>query len=441
MDNKFEYLSGLPEVGIVRARRTCRASPPAALRARARPRRLQRKGGAHLPPLSTDPTGCPARPSTSRAGPPPLGVPAASRSAAFITCSATAPAGRRATSIAAWRGSSPTRRATMNVTAPRVAMDHFFEHHSATMSLLHPRGRGIARDHVRADRSTSKGDFLILPKGALHRFVLAPGPAVLLDVRDLRGGSARRRETASTGRFITHSESDYKFPRSLDDVQRGRTLRGHLEDRPEYMRRVHPTHPLDVVGWRGDYLPYQLRGGGRAAARGRPLPCAALRPHRSSRSRAATSASSPCARWSARHVAAVLSPNLDYLETLGYHLGDFFSGGGAIQAGMVTLHPVGLPHGPQAGGRSKTFMEGRRQRDQARGRDHGGLRQTRPRSRSSRSGSAQPDYMGQPGRATPPIRASRTARRASPRCERRRTRWSAARDDLRPTVGDDEGGS
>ena len=36
-----------------------------------------------------------------------------------------------------------------------------------------------------------------------------------------------------------------------------------------------------------------------------------------------------------------------YHETIGYHAGDFFSRGGVIHEGMVTLHPVGLPHGPQ----------------------------------------------------------------------------------------------
>jgi homogentisate 1,2-dioxygenase len=39
--------------------------------------------------------------------------------------------------------------------------------------------------------------------------------------------------------------------------------------------------------------------------------------------------------------------NLDYLETLGYHFGEFFSAGGLAGPGMVTLHPVGLPHGPK----------------------------------------------------------------------------------------------
>jgi homogentisate 1,2-dioxygenase len=51
--------------------------------------------------------------------------------------------------------------------------------------------------------------------------------------------------------------------------------------------------------------------------------------------------------------------NLDYCETIGYHWGDFFSRGGVIHEGMVTVHPVGLPHGPQPSA-LKAFMDGHR---------------------------------------------------------------------------------
>jgi len=37
---------------------------------------------------------------------------------------------------------------------------------------------------------------------------------------------------------------------------------------------------------------------------------------------------------------------MDYDEVLFYHQGDFFSRAG-IQAGMLTLHPQGIHHGPQ----------------------------------------------------------------------------------------------
>ena len=51
--------------------------------------------------------------------------------------------------------------------------------------------------------------------------------------------------------------------------------------------------------------------------------------------------------------------NLDYCETIGYHWGDFFSRGGVIREGMVTVHPVGLPHGPQPAA-LQVFMDGHR---------------------------------------------------------------------------------
>ena len=51
--------------------------------------------------------------------------------------------------------------------------------------------------------------------------------------------------------------------------------------------------------------------------------------------------------------------NLDYLETLAYHYGDFFSAGGVVHQGMVTVHPVGLPHGPKPGA-LKPFLDGKR---------------------------------------------------------------------------------
>ena len=35
-----------------------------------------------------------------------------------------------------------------------------------------------------------------------------------------------------------------------------------------YMRRVNPTHPLDVVGGRGDYLPYRFAVEDGASDRG-----------------------------------------------------------------------------------------------------------------------------------------------------------------------------
>ena len=82
--------------------------------------------------------------------------------------------------------------------------------------------------------------------------------------------------------------------------------------------------------------------------------------------------------------------NLDYLETLGYHHGDFFSAGGVVQQGMVTVHPVGLPHGPKPAS-LKAFLDGKRPEkfDEV---GSGGL--PTPRRSPSSRGPLAPDYMG-----------------------------------------------
>ena len=126
-----------------------------------------------------------------------------------------------------------------------------------------------------------------------------------------------------------------------------------------YTRRVHPTHPFDVVGWRGDYLPYRL-----AVEDVRPL--VADRSHVPPSGH--TVFKLPGCYLCVFTVRAVekegmwlpfFHRNLDYCETIGYHFGDFFSRGGVVGPGMVTVHPVGLPHGPQPPALA-AFMDERR---------------------------------------------------------------------------------
>ena len=50
--------------------------------------------------------------------------------------------------------------------------------------------------------------------------------------------------------------------------------------------------------------------------------------------------------------------NIDYDEVLFYHRGDFFSRVG-MRAGMVTLHPAGIHHGPQPGAAERAAQKER----------------------------------------------------------------------------------
>ena len=246
----------------------------------------------------------------------------------------------------------------MNAVAPRASMEYFFEHHSATMIFFVHQGEGTLETTF-GPIGYRKGDFLIVPKGITHRFELGPGPHYYWMYESFTA-DPEKSESPTTGRFLTHSQSDYKYPRSLQTVnEKGRFEIVSKVD-GVYTRRVHPTHPFDVVGWRGDYLPYRF-----AVEDVRPLVADRSHVPPSGHTIFRLPGCYLCV-FTVRSVEkdAMWVPffhkNLDYCETLGFHFGDFFSSAGATNAGMVTVHPVGLPHGPKPRA-LEAFLDGHRQ--------------------------------------------------------------------------------
>ncbi|HEV8439256.1 MAG TPA: homogentisate 1,2-dioxygenase [Methylomirabilota bacterium] len=321
---------------------------------------------------------------------------------------------------------------TMSVTAPAVPMDYFFEHHSATLVYFVHEGRGIV-ETMFGPIEYRAGDFLILPKGTMHRFELGAGRHYYWMYESF-AGDPEKSEAATTGRFVTHSRSDYKFPRTLDTRNEAGRFEVISKVGETYTRRVHPTHPFDVVGWRGDYLPYRF-----AVEDVRPL--VADRSHvPPSAHTVFTLPGCYLCVFTVRSVEkeAMWLPffhrNLDYLETIGYHFGDFFSRAGVIREGMVTLHPVGLPHGPHPAA-LKAFMDGRRP---DLWQEVGIMADFANPTRMSElaRGLSQKNYMASwAGYTDEPRFMYRPNRLAEVRATA--DRLAAARDQLRPPLGDD----
>ncbi len=242
----------------------------------------------------------------------------------------------------------------MNVTAPSAPMDYFFEHHSATMVFFVHQGEGTL-ETLFGPIAYRKGDFLIVPKGITHRFDLGPGPHYYW-MYETFGGDPEKAEAPTTGRFLTHSQSDYKYPRTLSPVNESGRFEIVSKTDGNYVSRVHPTHPFDVVGWRGDYLPYRF-----AVEDVRPLTADRSHVPPSGHTVFKLPGCYVCV-FTVRSVEKegmwipFFHKNLDYTETLGFHAGHFFSTG-RDQTGMVSVHPVGLPHGPKPSALKK-FMEG-----------------------------------------------------------------------------------
>ena len=324
--------------------------------------------------------------------------------------------------------------AAMNVTAPTAPMEYFFEHHGATMVFFVHEGRGTLETTF-GPIEYGKGDFLIVPKGVTHRFELGAGPQYYWMYESF-AGDPEKSEAPTTGHFITHSRSDYRFPRSLDT--RNESGRFEIVSKIDglYARRVHPTHPFDVIGWRGDYLPYKL-----AVEDVRPLTADRSHVPPSGHTIFTLPGCYLCV-FTVRSVekdamwVPVFHKNLDYLETLGYHWGEFFSAGGVVGPGMVTLHPVGLPHGPKPKA-LEAFMDGA---NPGVHKEVGIMADFANPARVSEwaLGLGRPDYMGAwSGYTTNPRFAYAPGRLADARALGERL--ADVRDTLRPP-GDDERG-
>ena len=247
----------------------------------------------------------------------------------------------------------------------------------------------------------------------------------------------RRRSRPPPGSFITHSRSDYRFPRTLDT----RNESGRFEIVSKVGRHLHAArapHPSLRRGGLARRLPaVQVRGGGRAAAHRRPLARAAVGPHRLQAARLLplrlhrALASEKEGMW-----LPFFHKNLDYCETLGYHCGDFFSAGRRGPGG----------HGHRAPGRAARTAPSRPRSRRSwtasvpESTTRSASWRTSPtprRSPSTRWACRSPDYMRSWGGYTTEPRFALPRRTRLAEVRALAERLADARDELRPPMGDE----
>jgi homogentisate 1,2-dioxygenase len=196
------------------------------------------------------------------------------------------------------------------------------------------------------------GDYLVVPRGVLHRYRFAEGPAKCLVIES--GGYVRtpKRYRNEHGQLLEHS------PYSERDIRRPEWIEPHDEtgDFPivvkkdnEFVEMVLAHHPFDVVGWDGYYYPWAFSIHDFEPRVGRvhlPPPM-----HQTFEGDGFVVCSF-CPRPYDFQPDAVPAPynhsNVMSDEVLYYASSEFMSRKG-IEYGSVTLHPDGIPHGPHPG--------------------------------------------------------------------------------------------
>jgi homogentisate 1,2-dioxygenase len=196
------------------------------------------------------------------------------------------------------------------------------------------------------------GDYVVIPRGILHRWRLGAGPHRLLVVES--AGYARtpkryRNEHGQLTEMAPFSERDIRRPENLvtrDDTGEFPVV---VKSGNRLVEFVMTHHPLDVVGWDGYYYPWALNIHDFEPRVGRvhlPPPV-----HQTFEGDGWVLCSF-CPRPFDFEPDSVPAPyshqNAMSDEVIFYANSEFMSRKG-IELGSITLHPDGIPHGPQPG--------------------------------------------------------------------------------------------
>lgn len=201
--------------------------------------------------------------------------------------------------------------------------------------------------------SVGVGDYVVVPTGTTHRWVVAAGEVGALVISARGHVAPPRRYLSAAGQFLEHApycERDLRAPTG-PLLMEGSDVAVLVRNRGGLTRHVHRDHPLDVVGWDGALYPWALNIADFEPIVGRihqPPPV-----HQTFEGPGFVVCSF-VPRLFDFHPDAIKVPyfhsNTDSDEVLFYAAGDFMSrAGSGIGVGSISYHPAGFVHGPQPG--------------------------------------------------------------------------------------------
>jgi homogentisate 1,2-dioxygenase len=214
---------------------------------------------------------------------------------------------------------------------------------------------GSARfESVYGSIAAGAGDYVVVPRGTIHRWVPGPGqPAEALIVEARGHIRPPRRYLSATGQFLEHApycERDLRGPDGPLAAD-GEDVPVTVRNRAGLTRLTYAFHPFDVVGWDGYLYPYALN-----IADFEPIVKRTHAPppvHQTFEGPNFVICSF-CPRPLDFDPEAVPIPynhhNVDSDEMIFYVAGDYTARrGSGVGIGSITLHPSGFTHGPQPG--------------------------------------------------------------------------------------------
>ena len=235
--------------------------------------------------------------------------------------------------------------------------DYFYKNTDADEMIFIHKGTGTLRTMM-GNLDFKYGDYLIVPRGMIYKIDFDTEDNRLFIVESYRPIYTPKRYRNYFGQLLEHSpfcERDIRRPEVLETNNESGDFLMKVKKQNEIIEMVYASHPFDVIGYDGYNYPYAFSIHDFEPITGRihqPPPV-----HQTFE----TDAFVVCSfvpRLYDYHPDAIPAPynhsNIDSDEVLYYVVGYFMSRND-IEAGHISLHPAGIPHGPHPGAMERSI--------------------------------------------------------------------------------------
>jgi homogentisate 1,2-dioxygenase len=239
----------------------------------------------------------------------------------------------------------------LSLVTPRESDAFFFRNGQGDEVVYVAAGTGVLESPF-GELDYRAGDYVVVPRGILHRWRLGPGEQrwlVIESAGHVRTPARYRNDHGQLTEQAPFCERDLRRPARLAVHDEPGECAVVVKSGGRLVETILEHHPLDVVGWDGYYYPWALSIHDFEPRVGRlHLPPPVHQTFEGDGFVVCSFVPRPY-DFDAEAVTAPYShQNVMSDEVLFYANAQFMSRKG-IEAGSLTLHPDGLPHGPQPG--------------------------------------------------------------------------------------------